>query len=180
MADVKSITLKNVRLSFPSLWKKAVYEGKEKGFEATFLMPKESPQAKRLETAAKKFAEEKFGKGKVPKALKYTCLVDGDTKDYDGYEDMLAFKGASTKRFPIVDTDKTPLAEEDGYPEAGDYVNAVISFWYSDHPKGGKQILGNIGAIQFVKEGEHFSSVPKVDVDDVFDDLSGEEEEEDY
>ena len=176
----KTIILKNVRLSFPSLFKKAVYEGEEKKYEATLLIPKESKQAKRLRAAAEEFAEETFGEGKVPKALKYTCLVDGDTKDYDGYEGMLAFKGGSGKRFPVVDVDKTPLAEEDGRPEAGDYVNAVVSFWYSNHPKGGKQILGNIGAIQFVKEGEHFSGVASVDVDDVFDDISDEDEDEDF
>ena len=34
------IIIKNARLSFPSLFKKASFEGKEGKFEATFLIPK--------------------------------------------------------------------------------------------------------------------------------------------
>jgi hypothetical protein len=36
------IKLQNVRLSFPSLFQKAVFEGKEGKFEATFLLDKEN------------------------------------------------------------------------------------------------------------------------------------------
>ena len=34
--------LKNVRLSFPAIWKKAVFDGAETKFEATFLLNKET------------------------------------------------------------------------------------------------------------------------------------------
>ena len=173
----KDILLKSVRLSFPAMWKKAVFEGVETKFEATFLLEKDSEQAIMIEKAAKDFAVEHFGEGKVPKSLKYTVIIDGDTKDYDGYENMIAFKGASGKRFPIVDRDNTPLAEEDNKPEAGDYVHAVVGFWYSDHPKGGKQILGNVKAIRFAKEGEKFG-VGSVDVDDAFADIGEEDDDE--
>ena len=174
----KTIVLKNVRLSFPSLFKKAVFDGQETKYEATLLVPKNSAQAKKLQKMAEDFAAEVFGgKEKIPNSLKYTALTDGDTKDYDGYEGMLAFKGGSGQRITIVDRDKTPLVEEDGKPVAGDYVNAVVGFWYSSHPKGGKQILGNLSAIQFVKEGEHFGA-GGVNVDEAFDDLGDEDEDE--
>ena len=58
----------------------------------------------------------------------------------------------------MIDRDRTPLGEDDGKPEAGDYVNAIVDFWYSDHPKGGKQLLDNVLGIQFVKQGERFGS----------------------
>ena len=124
------------------------------------------------------FAEEKFGKGKVPKSLKRTCLIDGDTKDYDGYENALVFKGGSTKRIAVIDRDKTPLTEEDGKMiEGGDYVNALISLWYSDHPKGGKQILGNVVAVQYDHAGESFSAggISQEALDDAFDEVEEEE-----
>ncbi len=174
----KDIVLENVRLSFPSMFNKAIFEGVERKYEATFLISKDDPQAEKIEKAAKAFAIEYFGEGKVPKSLKYTAIIDGDTKDYDGYENCVAVKGASGKRFPIVDRDNTPLAEEDNKPEAGDYVHAVIGFWYSDHPKGGKQILANVKAIRFYKEGEKFGQ-GSVDVDDAFADVKDNFEDED-
>jgi hypothetical protein len=166
--------LKNVRLSFPAIWKKAEFEGKETKFEATFLLHKDdqADQIKALEKLIEDFAVEKFGAGKVPKALKRTCLIDGDEKDYDGYENHMAFKGGSNKRFTIIDRDRTPLTEEDGKPYSGCYCNAIIGLWYSDHPKGGKQILGKLAGIQFFKDGESFGADDSADVDefDAFDD----------
>lgn len=166
--------LKNVRLSFPAIWKKAVFEGNETKFEATFLLHKEdqADQIAALEKLVEDFAVETFGAGKVPKSLKRTCLIDGDEKDYDGYANHMAFKGGSTKRVTIIDRDKTPLTEEDGKPYAGCYVNAIISLWYSDHPKGGKQILGNLSGIQFLKDGDAFGADGAASVDefDAFDD----------
>ena len=153
--------LKNVRLSFPAIWKKAVFDGAETKFEATFLLNKESQadQISAIEKAIDVFLTEKFGgKDKVPKSLKRTCFMDGDEKDYEGYAGHMAFKGSSTKRITVIDRDRTPLGEDDGKPEAGDYVNAIVDFWYSDHPKGGKQLLGNVLGIQFVKQGERFGS----------------------
>ena len=173
----KDVVLKMVRLSFPAIWNKAVFEGVETKFEATFLINKDDPQAEMIEKAAKDFALETFGEGKIPKSLKYRAIIDGDTKDYDGYENCIAIKGTSGKRFPVVDRDNTPLAEEDNKPEAGDYVHAVVSFWYSDHPKGGKQILANVKAIRFAKEGEKFGQ-GSVDVDEAFADIGDEFDEE--
>ena len=170
-------TLKNVRLSFPAIWKKAVFDGKETKYEATFLLHKDdqADQIAALEKLVDDFATETFGAGKVPKSLKRTCLIDGDDKDYDGYANHMAFKGGSTKRLTIIDRDKTALVEEDGKPYAGCYVNALISLWYSDHPKGGKQILGNLRGIQFVKDGESFGADGSASVDE-FDELEDEDD----
>ena len=38
----KTLMLKNVRLSFPSLFKKSVFEGKETKYEASFIMDRET------------------------------------------------------------------------------------------------------------------------------------------
>ena len=174
--ETKRIVIKNVRLSFPSLFKKAVYEGQETKFEATFLMDKkaDAKQIAMIEAEAEKFLIGVFGEGKVPKALKRTYMTDGDTKDYDGYENMMAIKASSTKRITVLNKDKTPLAEEDNVIYAGCYVNASIGFWYSDHAKGGKQLLANVFGVQFVKDGEGFGA-GKIDASDDFDDIDDEE-----
>ena len=180
--DSKRVMLKGVRLSFPSLFKKAVFEGNETKFEASFIMDRETQgdMIDKLEKAVEAYAVAVFGKGQVPKSLKRTCLIDGDTKDYDGYENAVVFKGGSTKRIAIIDRDKTPLTEADGLmTEGGDYVNALVAFWYSDHPKGGKQILGNIVAIQYDRKGESFAAggISSEEIDDVFDNVEDEDEE---
>lgn len=165
--------LREVRLSFPAIWKKAEFEGEQTKFEATFLVDKDaqSDQVDMINAEIDRFLEAKFGKGKIPKSVKRTCFLDGDEKDYDGYENHMAFKATSNKRFTIIDRDRSPLTEEDGKPEAGDYVNAIVSLWYSDHPKGGKQVLANLHGIQFVKEGERFGAETAADPDefDAFD-----------
>lgn len=176
---MSKIILKNVRLSFPSLFNKAVFDNKETKFEATFLLHKENDkeQIKKLEAAVEAFAVETFGKGKVPNSLKRTCLTDGDTKDYDGYGNHIAFKGGSTRRITVLDRDKTPLVESDGKPYAGCYVNASVGLWYSDHPKGGKQILGNVMGVQFFKDGEAFGAGDNNAADD-FDEFDDDDSED--
>lgn len=164
--------LKNVRLSFPSLFKKAVFDGVETKYEATFLIDKvgQSDLVETVNNAIDKFLENKFSGTKTPKGIKRTVFVDGDEKEYDGYENQMAFKGSNSKRPTVIDRDKTPLTEEDGVLYAGCYVNAVVDLWYSDHPKGGKQVLGNVLGVQFVKDGEAFGADTAASVDE-FDEL---------
>ena len=156
--DVKNgkIMLKNVRLSFPSLWETEIYNGDDtEKYAATFLIGKNEAQAKALKTAIKECAQEQFGTP-LPKSLK-NCLSDGDEKEYDGYADHYSVK-ATTKRRPLViDRSRVPVMEDDNLVYAGCYVNALISLWAMDN-KYGKRILANLEAIQFVRPGEPFGS----------------------
>ena len=172
---MSKITLKNVRLSFPSLFQKAEFDGVATKFEGTLLLDKDAQadQIAALEAHIDKFIKDKFPKG-APKSLKKTCLIDGDTKDYDGYENQMAFKGTNNKRPTLVNRDRTQITEEDDILYAGCYVNAIVDVWYSDHAKGGKQILGNLFGVQFVKDGESFGVDSTASVDE-FDDLENEE-----
>lgn len=164
-------TIKNARLSFPALFKKAVFEGVETKFEGTFLLDKTS-QADQIESINNRideFLADKFPKG-APKSVKRTVFKDGDNVDYDGYENQMAFKGSNNKRITIINRDKSPITEEDNVLYAGCYVNVIVDLWYSDHAKGGKQVLGNVMGVQFVKDGEAFGADTAADVDE-FDEL---------
>lgn len=169
MAKIK---LENVRLSFPSLFKKAEFNGEATKFEATFLINKETQAdtIKQLESAIDKAAHKHF-KGKIPKALKF-CLADGDEKDYDGYEGVMSIKAASNKRPTVIGRDKTPLAEEDGVMYAGCYVNAIVDLWVQDN-SWGKRINCNLLGVQFAKDGDSFGA-GDIDVSDDFDDMEDE------
>lgn len=169
--------LSNVRLSFPAIFQKAIFDGNETKYEATLLIDKEK-QAKLVDQVQSKidaFIKEQFPTG-APKALKTTCFQDGDTKDYDGYANHMAFKGTSNSRITIIDRDKTPLVEADGKPYAGSYVNAIVSLWLSVHPKGGTQVLANLHGIQFYKDGEAFGE-GNTDVTDEFSAFDDEDED---
>lgn len=171
-----AIVLKNVRLSFPQIWTpKSFAPGQDPRFNANFLIDKETQGdlIQKLKEAVAAVADEKW-KGKKPGGLK-VCFGDGEEKDYDGYENAV-YVSASTKVRPvIVDQKKNPLAEEDGKPYAGCYVNAAISLWAQDN-QWGKRVNATLDAIQFVKDGESFGG--KKVTADVFGEI--EEEDDDF
>jgi len=166
-----NITIKNARLSFPNLFKKAVFEGKEGKYEATLLFPKSDTETyNKIMDAIE--AAKKEGKVKVPDSK--LCIKDGDEFEYDGYAGMWAVKAGNTKRPTVINRDKTPLVEEDEVVYAGCYVNGIINLWVQNNQYG-KRINANLLGIQFVKDGEPFSDGAKVAGVDEFDDIDEEE-----
>lgn len=183
---VHKVVLKNVRLSFPKLWRPDVGQRDDgtqsRKYKAAFLIDKKR-QAKliaEIEDRIEDALEEKFGSN-IPKLKpdKF-CLRDGDQEEYDGYEGMMYVSASNSKKPPIVGRNKEPLTEDDGKPYAGCYVNAVIHIWAqnSEADKGGKRVNASLEAVQFVKDGEAFGA-PAVDVDKEFEDLGGDEDDDD-
>jgi len=168
------ILLKNVRLSFPSLFQTEKYNGTDtEKYAATFLIAKDDSQVKSIQKAITKMAEEKFGTP-LPKSVKY-CLKDGDEVEYAGYPGHWSIK-ASTKRRPLViDNLKTPIVEDDNKIYGGCYVNASISLWVMDNNYG-KRVLASLEGVQFVKDGEAFASSGGNAMDD-FDTIEVEEDD---
>jgi len=160
------IKLKSVRLSFPALFKKASFEGKETKYEATFLITKED---KKTYKELKKRIEAAIAEAKVKVPPGRWALQDGDDKDYDGYEGHWSLKAAGNKRPTVIDLDKAPLVEEDEKVYAGCYVNAIVDFWIQNN-SWGKRVNCNLYGVQFVKDGEPFGS-GSVDSTDLFDDI---------
>ena len=158
--------LKNVRLSFPSIFKRSEFNGQEGKFEATFLINKEQQGDLIKEIEAKIALIQKDNKAKVsPDKI---CFKDGDFVDYDGYEGHMSIKAGANRRPTVIDRDKTPLVEDDGKPYAGCYVNAVLELWYQDNSYG-KRVNCNLLGIQFSKDGDSFGA-GDTDVTDDFDD----------
>ena len=167
--------VKNARLSFPSLFHKAVFNGAETKFGATFLVAKGSAQEKMILEELEKF-KATLDKSKL-KGLKITSVVDGDDKEYDGYEGMTALRATNQRRPTVVDKDRTQLTEEDNRLYAGCYVNAIVEFWFSDHPLGGKQILATLHGVQFYKDGDSFSDFVASKPED-FDEIDEDEDDD--
>ena len=166
---MSKIKLHNVRLSFPSLFRKAVFGGDETKYEGTFLLDKKTHAEviKKIEAGIKAINADKH-KGKTLASDK-VCLKDGDTIDYDGYAGNMSIKASSTKRPMVIGTDRSPLTEDDGKPYAGCYVNAIVELWGQKN-QFGERVNANLLAVQFAKDGEPFGDGVTASVDD-FDDI---------
>lgn len=164
------IQLKNVRLSFPSIFHRSVFDGQEGKYEATFLIPKSDTETKKILDDAIKALISESPKVTVPSDKR--CLKDGDDSEYDGYASNWSLKAANSKRPTVIGRDKAPLTDEDGIVYAGCYVNAVIDFWLQNN-KYGKRINANLYGVQFVKDGDPFGTGP-IDVTDDFEDLDND------
>ena len=146
------VIIKNARLSFPSLFKKAEFNGVEGKYEATYLFPK-------TDTITYNAIMKEIDDVKDDKKLKVPddklCIKDGDYIDYDGYAGMWAVKASNSKRPPVFDRDLSIISEEDEKVYAGCYVNCEIDFWGQNNAYG-KRINANLLSTQFVKDGESF------------------------
>lgn len=167
---MSKIKLHNVRLSFPSLFRKAVFNGEETKYEATFLLDKEAHADKIKEIEGVMMAMQKDTLKTKLKEDKL-CLKDGDGVEYGGYAGNMSIKASSPKRPMVIDRDKTPLVENDERLYAGCYVNAVVELWAQNN-QWGKRINANLLGVQFFKDGEPFADgVVATDDDfDAFDD----------
>lgn len=169
------IKLQNVRLSFPSLFRKAQFQGEETKYEATFMLDKTEHADKiaEIDAAIKAAIKEHLKGAKVP--ADKICLKDGDESGRDEYEGHYTIKCSNNKRPKVIDRDKSVLAEDDGKPYSGCYVNAVLDLWVQNNSYG-KRVNANLLGVQFFKDGEPFESGSVADDDDFEEYEVGDEE----
>lgn len=188
------IKLKNVRLSFPVLFKpRAFSKDQDPKFQATFLLdPSDKDHAraiKEIKKQAKAVLTEKFGEVPDKDELKL-CYGLADKhpkkKKYDGYEGMFYIQTSNSTQPNLIDRRKNEVIEQDGVLYAGCYVNTNITLWPQDHPVGGKGVNANLRIVQFFKDGEAFGNakasvdeMDEVDIDDDDDDADDWDDEDD-
>ena len=191
MPTSEVIKLKNVRLSFPRLFKaRSFRKDQEPRFEATFLLdPSDKAHVKMIEEiefVADEIGEEMWPK-KVPASVVRCFGLAGDEKpplEYDGYEGMYFIRTAAKVNTPplIADRGRNTLTIVDGVepaiPYAGCIVNASITLWTMDN-EFGKRINSNLRIVQFVKDGDRFGVSPP-DIDEELDILDDEDDEDNF
>jgi hypothetical protein len=172
-----TVRLRNVRLSFPSLFEpRSFEEGGNPSYQATFLMARKGDKDEnaKLTLQAVDLVVKSGLKGKHPGKDK-VCIRSGEEKGergIDGYNaDMCFVSSSSKKRVPVVDRDLSPLTQDDNKPYAGCYVNATIRLWAQDN-KFGKRVNAQLRAIQFAADGEPFGE-GSVDAAEEFSDVVG-------
>lgn len=197
------VKLSNVRLSFPDLFHAKEFktgDGKPR-FNATFLIEPGSEQDKAIEAAIKAAAVETHG----PKADKFLAGVrgnankcsylDGDAKEYDGYEGMM-YLSCHSKTKPAVfthrkvngkvchlnETGDTFQMDEFGklvpvevdfevrLPFAGGYVNATVDIFATKGDFPG--VFASFSGVQWCGDGPAFGGGGKGAVPDDFDEVT--------
>lgn len=151
----KKITLKKVRLSFPSLFKMGSFGGESTGkHKATFILDKveHAEIIKALETEITNLMKTEL---KTKLSADKVCLKDGDELERPEFKDKMTIKAATKKRPLVIDRDKSPLTEEDNKIYAGCYVNAIVSLWVQNNSYG-KRINAQLDGVQFHSNGEPF------------------------
>lgn len=177
----KKVILKNVRLSWPKLYTAVQYQGKgDFNYEATFIIDPASEAAKVLQAAYLEVARETWAdkaedhlanfKGNLLKTFFYSGSLKPEVEGYAGQLIAKAKRKQKDGRPDVRDRDgKSPLAEADGRPYGGCYVNAILELWGQEGANTGMRckLLG----IQFVKDGDRFSGGAPAQDDD-YDNLS--------
>lgn len=159
------IKLQNVRLSFPSLFRKAVFQGEETKYEATMLIDKENQDElyQKLKAGIAEKIKTDLKGTKLP--ANKLCLKDGDEIEYDGFAGHWSIKASNNKRPMVIDKDKSPLTQDDDRVYAGCYVNAIIELWAQNNGFG-KRINANLLGVQFAKDGQPFADGVSASADD--------------
>ena len=150
------IMLKDVRCSFPHLWKRPIIKGDEGKFGAVFLLEKDR-HARLIETIETKISDvlKERNKGKELKSEKI-CLRDGDDDgerpEYSGC--MYLSSNCDTKPRVIGSKASELVTDpEDDKIFAGCYTNAKVQIWWQDNSYG-KRVNSQLVAIQYARDGE--------------------------
>jgi len=156
MADEKEFFfLKNVRISFPSLFKQSKFQGENSGYGAIFLLNKEEHAAtiKKIKTHMKALSTEKFDRMLPVDKL---CLREGTDKREE-YEGCLALSAKNQSQPRVINSKGNGVIanEDESKIYAGCRVNAKISFWAQDNDFG-KRINCNLMSVQFNDDDESF------------------------
>lgn len=179
--DPCRIQLKNVRLSYPHIFKAQAYAGGdgEPAFSASLLIDKGTKLGEKqicmVEDAMDEAHERKWLGKKVKVSKDKPFFKDGDDEEYEApeTEGMMIVSARSYKKPRVLDRDKMDVREgDDGAPYAGCFVDAIVQVWAQDN-KFGKRINCSLEAVRFRDDGDPFGA-PPVDPDE-FDDLDDDD-----
>lgn len=176
--DNGCILVKNVRLSYPHLFKKwGKNDSDKKKFSAKFLMDKKTHAAeiKALGAAITRIMTEAF-KGKIPTDKLF--LRDGAASGKEEMEGSWVISASEDKAPDVINRDRSRINEDDDIVYAGCFVNVLLRPWTQNNSYG-KRVNANLLAVQFVRDGERFSGVERPDMDEAFEDISGDFEDAD-
>lgn len=185
--------LNNVRVSFASgiFTASSLEPGQPPKYGADFILDESSTvlmvkadgtKAKTTLAAAELAVADEAWKGKGAQMLKTLeaskkSIRDGDLRVnksgdvYEGYEGRTYVTAKSPTRPLVVNTDRSPLTEDDGVIYSGCYVNAIIDLYANTQPTK-KGVFAALKGVQFVRDGDAFGGGAPARADE-FDAVAG-------
>lgn len=155
------IVLKNVRLSYPHLFRPESFDGQDPKYSCVLIITKDDAQVEKIKEAIYKAGAEKFGNkvkpGSWPSNLHWP-LKDGDDKADTNPEYEGCFFISPTSKSPVVllDRAKRKLTEEDDKLYPGCYVNASLTVAAFDAAMK-KGVSVYLNGIQFFGDGDRLA-----------------------
>ena len=183
------LMLKNVRLSFPSIFSPSSIGDGEPAYGGKFIIPPDHAQVKDIRAAITAVAKEKWkdkaeGVLSILKEEKRIAFVEGPYKNkktgevYDGYEGMFHLSTRNAKTRPTaLAKDGSPTTEADGVIYNGCYVHASVEFWAQDNEYG-RRINCNLRGVMFAGDGQAFGGSSPASADEFADLAEGAGAEE--
>lgn len=174
------ITLKNVRLAFPSIFETSSFGEGEPAYSAKFIIPPDHPQAAELKAAVLAVAKEKWGeKGesvlKLLKEDKKVAFIEGPYKNkktgevYAGFEGNWTLStrngGKSPMKPSAFDAQNKAVEASDGVIYNGCFVDASIELYPQDNTYG-RRINCSLRGLRFAGHGESFGGGTKANADE--------------
>ncbi len=182
--------LKNVRLSFPFLFKPDEQTNDAgqltRSFRTALLLPKKThrPVAVKLNSIIKALVASEYD-GKTQLGSDRLFFRDGDKSDMEDHHGHWVVSVRESRRPTLVDRDRRPTTEDDELLFAGAWVNVVIRPWAQNGKsmkkknKYGKRICCGFDIVQFVDKDESLAGGARPDVDEILDELEDDDFQED-
>lgn len=179
------VTLRNVRLSFPAIFKPQAYGDGNPAYGAKLIVDPKSANAEAIRKVIEAEAKTKWG-DKAKDILekirsdKRSAWVEGPHRNsdgdvYDGFEGNYFLSTRSEKLRPTaLDRNKQPVTEADNVIYGGCYVDASVEIYAFDNPKWGRRINATLRGVRFVRDGDAFGGSSAASVDE-FEDLDDED-----
>jgi Protein of unknown function (DUF2815) len=171
-------------LSYPHLWTpfRSKTPGQTGKYGAKLLLNRNDPDAKADALTIHKQIQEMCKanfKQSIPSDK--LCLRDGKQLTEDLHDYFVVSASESIKPV-VVDRKRNVVNEEDGadlfYP--GAKVVAIIRLWAQDSKDWGRRINANLVSLQFHSHGTRLGGRARPNVDEIYDDISGEFDDDEY
>lgn len=172
------------RLAFPSIYHAKQFDGAGPfSYSASILVEPDSADAAKVDAAIQEVAKNTWG-AKSDAILKTIlgnnqkcCWYPGELKAYESYQGKMVFSSKRAEEdgpVDIVDARLKPLLEASGKPYSGSHVKLKVDLWAQKNQYG-NGIRSTLIAVQFLRDGEAFSSVGPANHDGFVDESSAED-----
>ncbi len=166
-ANSEAFIIRNGRLSFPNIFRKGSFEGKENAkFDAVIICDDQTEGTQLAIDAFKQVLKEGL-QGKRPESSKYICLKNDEIRDgsdnpkanRDEYKGHWTLSAKNKNRFPCVsenENGKLIEHDEDSWPGySGCRVDVKVSL-FAGRGANGAVVGANLLALKFVGDDEPF------------------------